>query len=307
MTVFWVVVAVLFVLWVVISNKTSRPDGTYLRDVHPYRRIMQFLMPTRNESLVYFDDYVKADELLRFLGDVRKRYHVDITHTIVAAAGIGLAKVPSMNRFVVGRRLYQRKGRWIAFSMKRKKKDEKAKIATVKIDVPDGQSFRELVARVEDKIGVERSDAVTYTDKELDFFIKMPRFVMNVSVRLLKWLDYHNLLPLSFTGPDPFYSSIFVANLGSIGMRPAFHHLYEWGTCPLFIMVGKIEDRPVVVDGAVTVQKTLHIRYTYDERIDDGLTANGGIRALREALEDPYTAFGCVAEDGSDERPLIEG
>ena len=100
------------------------------------------------------------------------------------------------------------------------------------------------------------------------------------------------------------YSSIFLANLGSIGMRPGYHHLFEWGNCPLFVMVGRIEDRPVCHDGQVVARKQLHIRFTYEERIDDGLNANAGIVAVRKALEAPFEAFGCIAEDGSDRRAL---
>ena len=87
-------------------------------------------------------------------------------------------------------------------------------------------------------------------------------------------------------------------------MRAGFHHLYEWGNCPLFMMVGKIEDRPVVEDGKVVVQKTMHIRWTYDERIDDGLTSSYGMAAARKLLENPYEYLGCIKEDGSDVRAL---
>ena len=87
-------------------------------------------------------------------------------------------------------------------------------------------------------------------------------------------------------------------------MGPGFHHLYEWGTCPLFIMVGKIEDKVVAVDGKVKIQKTLHIRFSYDERIDDGLTARHGIDSAIKVLENPYEYLGCIAEDGTDSKSM---
>ena len=75
----------------------------------------------------------------------------------------------------------------------------------------------------------------------------------------------------------------------------------------MFMMTGKIEDRPAVVDGQVVVRKTLHIRWSYDERIDDGLNARFGINAVHRALENPFEYFGCLAHDGSDRRPLDAG
>ena len=49
------------------NAKKSRPDGYLVRGLHPYRRVMGFIMPTRNESVVYFDSYVDAEQLLAYL------------------------------------------------------------------------------------------------------------------------------------------------------------------------------------------------------------------------------------------------
>lgn len=305
----WAAVAgVVFLLWVLINLKTSRPDGTLLK-VHPFRTMMTFLMPTRNESVVYFDDYVKVDKLLPYLEDINKRFHADITHCVVGTCATGLwgDSAYRMNRFTVGRRLYQRKGVWLTFSMKRKKLNREAKIAAVKMQVNPEETFADFCRRINQKIGIERTEQKTYTDKELNLFLRLPRPILSVAVKLVFWLDYHNLLPGAFIKGDPMYTSMFVANLGSLNMGAGYHHLYEWGTCPLFVMVGKIEERPVVENGQVVARKLLHIRYSYDERIDDGYTARFGIETMRTCLEDPYTFLGCIKEDGSDSFPLAKG
>ena len=45
----WIVylAAVLFIVWVLMNFKTSRPDGTLIK-THPYRRMMFFLFPVRD-------------------------------------------------------------------------------------------------------------------------------------------------------------------------------------------------------------------------------------------------------------------
>ncbi len=48
----------------------------------------------------------------------------------------------------------------------------------------------------------------------------------------------------------------------------------------------------------------LHIRFTYDERIDDGLNARFGIESVRRVLANPARYFGCIRDDGSDAFPL---
>ncbi|MCA9518864.1 MAG: 2-oxo acid dehydrogenase subunit E2 [Myxococcales bacterium] len=299
-----IVIAALIVVLTLLNLKTSRSDGTYMGRIHPFRKLMFYIMPTRSESIVLYDDYASVEELERYLEQVNKRFHVDVTHAIVAAIANGMKKAPSMNRFVVGRRLYQRKGIWITFSMKRKKLDKQAKLAAVKRLIPEDQSFFGLCAGLEENIKVERSDTKTYLDKELGLLSKIPRPVLKVGVSLLKWLDYNNLLPADFIKNDAMYTGVFAANLGSLGMNAGYHHLYEWGTCPLFIMIGAIEERPVVVDGQVVVKRVIPLRFTYDERIDDGLNAGLGIKGVVDALEHPFELLGCVAADGSDDHPI---
>jgi hypothetical protein len=300
----WIVAVVIVAIWIAGSMKSSRTDGVLLDRVHPYRRLMPYVMQGRNESVVFFDDYVRADAFLAYLEEAGKRFTVDVSHCLVASIMVSLGINPSMNRFVSGRRLYQRHGIHVTFSMKRKQLDRAAKLAVVKIGSREGETFRELCERIEAELGVERSGAKTYADKEFDLFGMLPRPLMRAGVGIVRLLDYYNVLPASFIEHDGMYTSAFIANLGSLGMRPGFHHLYEWGNCPLFMMVGRIEEKPVVEEGKVVSHRFLHIRWSYDERIDDGLNARFGLDRVRIALENPHEYFGCLRDDGSDARPL---
>ncbi|MEE2961981.1 MAG: 2-oxo acid dehydrogenase subunit E2 [Myxococcota bacterium] len=274
---------------------TRRSDGNLVNNLHPYRKLIPFIMPGRNESICYYDDYVKAEPLLDYIQRARHEFGADInvTHLLVAAAAKSLAENPKMNQFVSGSRLYRRNHVAVTFSMKRKKLDNEAKLAAVKLRMDDeAESFHALCCRINRSISIERSDKKTTADKELDFFSLFPRALMRGVASAVGWLDDNNILPKFFMEQDGFYTSMFIANLGSLGMRPAFHHLYEYGNCPLFLMVGQIEDRPVVKGDKVVPEKTLHLRWTYDERIDDGLTSKYGMASYRNALENPDEYFG---------------
>jgi len=265
---------------------------------------MGFVMPTRNESVVYFDSYVDAEQILAYLEKAGPKLGCDVSHCLVAASLITLTRNPTMNRFSLGGRLYDRDGVYVSFSMKRGQGDRAAKLSVVKLRLQEDETFRQLCERINAGIRVERSGERTYADKEFDLMSRIPRPVLWLGVRLLKTLDYYNLLPASFIENDPLYTSLFCANLGSLQMDAGYHHLYEWGTCSAFLMAGQIEDRPVARNGTVEVRKVLHIRFTYDERIDDGLNARFGIRGLVDCLERPFDCFGCLAEDGRDARSL---
>ena len=45
----------------------------------------------------------------------------------------------------------------------------------------------------------------------------------------------------------------------------------------------------MVKDGVVTHEKSLNLRFTYDERIEDAMNAYQGILGLIRVLEDPET------------------
>ena len=301
---FWIVTSALVALWILLNLKRSRPDGTFIKGVHKYRQMMWYIMPSRNGSIVYYDTRVRAEPLLEYLDKLNPRFHCDVTHVVVGACAQGLIETPKMNRFVSGRRMYQRRGDFATFAMKRQRGAEEAKLATVKMQFEAHESFRQLCARIAKDIDYQRSGARTSHDKEYDFFTAMPRPMLKVGVRLFALLDYYNILPGGFIRDDPLYTSVFIANLGSLQMAPAFHHLYEWGTCPLFLMVGQIEEQPLVVDGKLEVGKVLPLRWSYDERIDDGITARRGILAVNTVLSDPARYLGCLDPDGKDEHPI---
>ncbi len=281
----------------VLDWPTGRPDGELVTRIHPYRKMLPFMMRGRNESVVYYDDPAKAEKLLDYLERAKKAWgiEVDITHALVAACRQGLWENPKMNQFISGRRLYARKHNELTFSMKRQRMNKEAKLSAVKLNVDDrNETFRQLVERINGNIVVERSGDETYSDKELGIFTQLPRPLLETALDVLRWADHRNLVPGDFIKNDGFYTSIFIANLGSLGMHAGYHHLYEYGTCPLFMMVGKIEERPIVVDGKVVVHKMLPIRWTYDERIDDGLTAKYGMQSCLDALENPDEKFGPI-------------
>jgi hypothetical protein len=300
MSTFATLVLVAAGLWLAANAKTSRPDGRIVPGLHSYRRVMGFIMPGRNESLVYFDTYVDAAPLLSYVEQASQKFPCDITHCVVAAGYVTMAENPTMNRFSLGGRLYDRDGIYLSFSMKRAAMDRRAKLAVVKLRLGEGETFRGLCERIHANINQERSGKRTYADKEFDLLSATPRPLLRLGVKALRALDYYGLLPGSFIENDPLYTSMFCANLGSLHMGAGYHHLYEWGTCSSFVMAGQVEDRVVVRDGAAEVRKIMHLRLTYDERVDDGLNAKVGIESLQYALEHPFEYFGCLADDGSD-------
>lgn len=264
-----------------------RPDGDLARDVPATRRIMPFIMRTRNESAVYFEQRVDLTLTQPWLEAFRARtgLRATILHLLVFAAGRTLAARPRLNRFTVGGRIYQRRGIHVSFSAKKAKSDD-APIVVVKREVDPRQSFAALVRDLEGGIADGKSERRSGTDRELSVFLALPAVVLGPLVRLQMLLDRLGLLPGAFYRQDPLYASLFIANLGSVGLEACFHHLYEYGNIPIFMTVGKIEPGP---------PPRLLLRYSFDERIEDGLYCARALELLKAAVEDPEAAMSAGA------------
>lgn len=281
-----------------------RADGTLVKRVPAYRRIMPFLMKTRTESAVYFDLDVDLTETEEFLKRFNALHSTDATlfHLILWSSVRTLATHPRLNRFIAGGKLWQRKGIWLSYSAK-KRLDNDSPVVVIKRRFDPDLSLRELQQDMLPQLREHRSDRPSYVDREMGVLLKLPALGLRAMVGLGRVADRVGLLPSAFIERDPLYSSFFVANLGSVGLDAAYHHLYEYGTIPIFCVIGKTQMAPKVVDGQVVPRRTVTLRFTYDERVEDGLYASRALRTLQECLEHPWDADRELRAEGPGQRP----
>lgn len=271
----------------------SRHDGKLVADVPRTRAIMPFIMETTSGSVVFFEQELDLSLTLPWLKETGERlgHRISLFPLLLLAISETLHERPRLNRFVSGQRLYQRDEVQISFAAK-KSMDDEHPISTVKRTFPPGQSISEAVALLRGDIRAARSTELSSVDKELRVFLALPRPLLAMATRLLKWLDFHNLAPAALLEGDPMYCSVFVANLGSVKLEAAYHHLYEYGNCPLFCVVGKTKQALRVVDGQPVVRDVAVLKWTLDERIEDGLYCASSLELLRERMENPAAWLG---------------
>lgn len=260
-------------------------DGTRVR-VHPYRQMMLFLMRGRNESAVYFEQQLDLSRTLPWIAEWNAKRpdgsaKATVFHLVLHVLAEMLHERERLNRFTLGRKTYQRKGVFLSFAAK-KVKDDTAPLATLKRRFEKGETFAQVVERTSGEVGGARETKKSAMDKELGILLALPGFLLVFLLGLMKRLYAWGLAPRSLVDTDPLYTSAFVANLGSIGVDAAYHHLYEHGTCPIFCTIGKVTtvgDRPM-----------LTLRYSYDERIEDGLYCARALQIMQQRIEDPAAA-----------------
>lgn len=249
---------------------------------------MTFLMHGRNESAVYFEQHLDLTKCQPWLADYHARtgHKATLFHLVLHGLSSVLHERERLNRFTVGRRTFQRKSVFLSFAAKKQMSDD-APLATVKRRFDREETFPELVGKLTTEIGSAKSVTPSAMDKELKILLALPGFLLAFLIGLLKRLYSIGLAPRSLVDTDPLYTSAFLTNLGSIKIDACYHHLYEHGNCPLFVAIGQTRLVPTVIDGAIVARPEVTLRYTFDERVEDGLYCAQSLKLLAQRIEDP--------------------
>jgi hypothetical protein len=259
-----------------------RPDATLAEGIPPIRRFMPFISPRRNESLVFFRQELDVEAALAFVEasnrDRPPERPMTLFHLVLRAITKVLDERPRLNRFTAGGRIWQRDGIYISFSAKMRFDDD-APILTVKRRFDPKDALTTMVDRLHESLAEGRSGKRTAADSEMGLLLRLPPFLARWIMRAVAALDHAGLLPLAMIEPDPMHASVFVANLGSVGLDAGYHHLWEFGNIPIFCVMGRIEGEP----GA----RRVICKWTYDERVEDGLYCARSLERLKELLGRP--------------------
>jgi hypothetical protein len=265
-----------------------RFDGDVIKDLSPVRRMIPFLMKGRNESVVYYEQILELGKTLPFIAAWNEKHEQKLTlfHLVLAALGKALHARPGLNRFVSGGRIYQRKAVEISFAAKKRFADD-APLVTIKLPMHAAEPLEETVRRIYASVGEGRSDLERPVDKEVRWLLYLPHFLLQFFVGLFVLLDRWNLAPAAMLRSDPMYASLFCANLGSVGIDRAWHHLYEYGNVSLFAALGVVGKTVVAGPSGPEVRDTVRLRFSFDERINDGFYCAASLGIVKDYLEDP--------------------
>ncbi len=270
----------------------TRHDGDLVRGETPMRRIMPYLMPSRNGSLVLHDSVFQIQDTRAWLKayNLAHKEHATLFHLLAYAAAQALHARPALNRFVTGGRIYQRRGVQVSFVVKKELKDEGAS-TTVRLAVMPGEPFRVFADRLAGIVH-EAQHTDRAVDRETALIMHLPGFLVRGLVALARGLDRWNLFPRFMTRPDPMFASLFLANLGSAGISDAYHHLYEYGTVSIFGAVSAPCRMPFVEGDDVVVRPGVRVRWSFDERIHDAFYSARSLNLVRRIVEAPHEHLG---------------
>lgn len=267
----------------------DRSDGYYLTKQDAISKLIPYIMKERNDALVYFNQRIEMDNIEPFINEYRQKYGVKIgfMHVLIAALVRTMTEKPKINRFISASKPYARKDIIVSFVMK-KTLTEDARETTIK-NIYDRRATLHDVVRIINE-SVESNKAEEH-ENSTDLLAKtisiMPSFMITFVIWLIKFVDGMGFLPKSIMDANPFNTSVFVTNLGSLGIKGVYHHIYNFGTASLFLGFGIKETRLVQTEDGIKKQKYIDLKVVVDERIVDGYYMAQSIKTVMRYLKNP--------------------
>ena len=252
----------------------DRSDGRRIRNLPAMAQVSPYIMVEREDASNLFADSFEVTNAERYIRAKRKEGYTNfgIMHVLLAAYCRAVAKYPGLNRFLSGQKVYSR-GNDIQFCLVIKKEmSTGAPDTAIKVHLSPYDTaidvYNKLNAEVEK---VKAAPLDSNFDNTAGALSLIPGVFLKFVVWLLKLMDYFGLLPKFLLEVSPFHGSVFFTSMGSLGIPPIYHHLYNFGNLPVFCSFGpKRKAYELQEDGTVALRKYVDLKAVTDERIVDG-------------------------------------
>ncbi|MDY4611281.1 MAG: 2-oxo acid dehydrogenase subunit E2 [Sphaerochaetaceae bacterium] len=270
-----------------------RNDATLVVDVPQYRRIIPHIMKRRCDALVYQTVEIDLTKTVQFVRQQNRLHPQDhpyrVFEVFIAAIMRTIALRPEVNRFVARYQYWQRNELSLNFVIKEDYTDEAPEHSTPIVMKPD-MTLPEMALIINKTIEEARKPAnENFTDEAIGFFLHFPLWIVRMVVNLARFLDHMGKAPTALRDADGLHTSVFISNLGSIGLAGGspHHHLYEWGTTSMFVTMGTLRRNRLRNGEKTTFTDTMEVGFTVDERVTDGFYFTNTIRTFQDLLNNP--------------------
>lgn len=268
----------------------DRKEGRLLRSLPAFAKFVPFIMPTRNDACNQYEESFEVSDVDRRLRKLRVDGNkgIGILHFIIAAYIRGVSMLPGMNRFVVGRRIYARDNIEVVMTVKRSLAID-ATETTIKVVFEPTDTIFDVYRKMNEKIDeIKTVEGNNNTEDVAEAMCKAPRFLLRFALTILRIMDYFGWLPQSLLDASPFHGSMIITDLGSLRIGPIYHHIYNFGTLPVFISFGaKLHAYELDRHGNMVDRKYVDCKFVMDERTVDGHYYAQFLQAFRYICQHP--------------------
>lgn len=268
----------------------DRKEGRLLRSLPAFAKFVPFIMPTRNDACNQYEESFEVSDVDRRLRKLRVDGYkgIGILHFIIAAYIRGVSMLPGMNRFIVGRRIYARDNIEVVMTVKRSLAID-ATETTIKVAFEPTDTIFDVYRKMSEKIDeIKTVEGNNNTEDVAEAMCKAPRFLLRFALTILRIMDYFGWLPQSLLDASPFHGSMIITDLGSLRIGPIYHHIYNFGTLPVFISFGaKRHAYELDRHGNMVDRKYVDCKFVMDERTVDGHYYAQFLQAFRYICQHP--------------------
>jgi hypothetical protein len=194
---------------------------------------------------------------------------------------------PGLNRFISGQRIYARNDIEMTMTVKHSLSSSAAESSIMLTCDPSATIF-DIYNGINEEVAKIKSMEANHTDNTADMLMKLPALLLKAAIAFINTLDYFGLVPKTLLKASPFHGSLFISDLGSLGIPPIYHHLYNFGNLPIFITFGaKRKVNEIDYDGNVVHKKYIDYTAVLDERICDGFYYAQSFKILKNLMRHP--------------------
>ena len=268
----------------------DRLDGRRIHNMPIMSKVTPHFMATRLGRSNYIAETLELNDIEEYVRSKRKEGYKNfgITHVLVAAYIRTIADFPELNRFVAGQRVYHRfetsVNMVVKKEMNKNSPDSSIKVLFEPSDtaVEIYEKFNTAMEKAKEEGISNGFDSITHV---LDY---LPSVIMALFAFLLRVMDYFSILPMALERVSPFHGSLFITSMGSLGIPPIYHHLYDFGTVPVFCAFGhKYSRNEIERDGTPVVKKYMDYKIVCDEGICDGFYYAAALKKMKSYMKHP--------------------
>ena len=268
----------------------GRRDGKLLKDIDSMHCIMPLMYPNRCDNEAFISERIDLTNINKYLEKKNAddpEYKYNLFQIMVTAMLKTITLRPKMNRFVANKNMYQRNEVSAAFTVKKIFTDNGAESLAV-VHSKETDTIDTIHDELFKQVSFCKSENKDASTESMDIIQKLPRFLLKIVGAAARFLDRHGWMPKSVIETDPFYNSVVLSNLGSIGLKAGYHHLTNWGTTSVFCVIGQMGKQTLIKEnGEIHKFDYVDLGLTIDERIADGYYYSKTIRLLKKLLENP--------------------
>ena len=265
-----------------------RPDGKQVKKLLPIFKIMPCVMLDRADAQVYFKQDIPLKNLDEYI-DKKAEEGIKLSYmNIIYAALVKIiGERPNLNRFAMNGRIYQRDKIYVSLVIKKSLTDDGPE-TPIKLDFNGNENIFEVKERLDAVIEKNKDlSNSNSTDKLAAKISLVPQGFIRGIVKFLMFLDKHGLMPKAIIDASPFHTSVFLTNVGSLGIDSIYHHIYNFGTTSMFFSMGKKKKSYIYEDDEIREEKCITLAFVGDERICDGYYYANSFKLLSKYLRKP--------------------